>query len=177
MGSSRQKYWSGQPFSSPGNLPSSGIEHGSPEWQADSLVLHEIDVHLKSCHKAVFINKPWSRTYYVQDLGVLLAIWRWVRCISCPHEFGLPEKRGCGMCFCGIYVYRDTGRRRIKQLFVPGRIRKDKESCQVYSITKDWVGGLHQALFNGKGIPPREEHVPVQWHMSSCWVWVYNWYY
>ena len=36
---SRQKYWSGLPFPSPGNLPSSGIEPRSPELQADSLPL------------------------------------------------------------------------------------------------------------------------------------------
>ena len=37
MGSSRQDHWSGLPFSSPGDLPDSGIEPGSPELQADSL--------------------------------------------------------------------------------------------------------------------------------------------
>ena len=34
---SRQEYWSGLPFSSPGNLPDAEIEHGSPALQADSL--------------------------------------------------------------------------------------------------------------------------------------------
>ena len=34
---SRQKYWSGYPFPSPGNLPNPGIEPGSPALQADSL--------------------------------------------------------------------------------------------------------------------------------------------
>ena len=33
---SRQKYWSGYPFPSPGDLPSPGIEPGSPALQADS---------------------------------------------------------------------------------------------------------------------------------------------
>ena len=37
MGFSRQKYWSGLPFPSPGNLPDPGIELGSPELQVDSL--------------------------------------------------------------------------------------------------------------------------------------------
>ena len=37
MGFSRQEYWSGLPFPSPGDLPDSGIEHGSPTFQADSL--------------------------------------------------------------------------------------------------------------------------------------------
>ena len=34
---SRQECWSGLPFPSPGDLPDPGIEHGSPELQADSL--------------------------------------------------------------------------------------------------------------------------------------------
>ena len=37
MGFSRQEYWSGLPFLSPGNLPNPGIEPGSSALQADSL--------------------------------------------------------------------------------------------------------------------------------------------
>jgi len=33
---SKQEYWSGLPFLSPGDLPDSGIEPRSPELQADS---------------------------------------------------------------------------------------------------------------------------------------------
>ena len=35
---SRQEYWSGLPFPSPGDLPNPGIESGSPALQADSLL-------------------------------------------------------------------------------------------------------------------------------------------
>ena len=34
---SRQEYWSGLPFPSPGALPDPGIQPGSPALQADSL--------------------------------------------------------------------------------------------------------------------------------------------
>ena len=37
MGFSRQEYWSGLPFPSPGDLPNPGIEPGSPALQADTL--------------------------------------------------------------------------------------------------------------------------------------------
>ena len=37
MGFSRQEYWSGLPFPSPGDLPKPGVESGSPALQADSL--------------------------------------------------------------------------------------------------------------------------------------------
>ena len=39
MGFSRQEYWSGLPFPSPGDLPDPGIEPGSPALQADSLLI------------------------------------------------------------------------------------------------------------------------------------------
>ena len=38
MGFSRQKYWSGLPFPSQGDLADSGIEPGSPALQADPLL-------------------------------------------------------------------------------------------------------------------------------------------
>ena len=38
MGFSRQEYWNGLPFHSPGDLPNPGIESASPVLQADSLL-------------------------------------------------------------------------------------------------------------------------------------------
>ena len=37
MGFSRQEYWSGLPFPSPGDLPNPGTEPGSPALEADAL--------------------------------------------------------------------------------------------------------------------------------------------
>ena len=37
MGFSRQEYWSGMPFPSPGDLPDPGIDPGSPSLWADAL--------------------------------------------------------------------------------------------------------------------------------------------
>ena len=39
MGLSRQEYWSGLPFPSPGSLPNPGIEPYLLQWQVDSLPL------------------------------------------------------------------------------------------------------------------------------------------
>ena len=36
---SRQEYWSGLPFPSPGDLPDPGIEPGSPALQADDFTI------------------------------------------------------------------------------------------------------------------------------------------
>ena len=38
MGFSRQEYWSGLPFPSPGDLPNPGVKPGFPALQADSLL-------------------------------------------------------------------------------------------------------------------------------------------
>ena len=37
MGFSRQEYWSGLPFPSPGDLPDPGVKPWSPAFQADTL--------------------------------------------------------------------------------------------------------------------------------------------
>ena len=36
---SRQEYWSGLPFPSPGNLPDPGIQPGSPELRVDAFTI------------------------------------------------------------------------------------------------------------------------------------------
>ena len=38
---SRQEYWNGLPYPSPGDRPDPGIEPGSPALQADSLALSQ----------------------------------------------------------------------------------------------------------------------------------------
>ena len=43
MGFCRQEYWSGLPFSPPGDLPDPGIEPMASAWPADSLPLSHLD--------------------------------------------------------------------------------------------------------------------------------------
>ena len=47
MGFSRQEYWSGLPFPSPGDLPNPATELGAPVLQADSLLSEEFFTELK----------------------------------------------------------------------------------------------------------------------------------
>ena len=66
MGFSRQEYWSGVPFPSPGDLPNPGIEPGSPALEADALtseppgknILREeqLSVTLTACNIACYLN-------------------------------------------------------------------------------------------------------------------------
>ena len=51
---SRQGYWSGLPFPSPGDLPNPGIEPGSPALQANSLPTElqgKLDMYILNCLK------------------------------------------------------------------------------------------------------------------------------
>ena len=57
MGFSRQEYWSGLPFPSPGDLPNPGIKPGSPALQADSL-LSELPGKLHIVHG---VSKSWTQ--------------------------------------------------------------------------------------------------------------------
>ena len=47
MGFSRQGYWSGLPFPSPGGVPDPGTEPRSPTLQADALLSEPARKHLK----------------------------------------------------------------------------------------------------------------------------------
>ena len=43
MGFPKQEFWRGLPFPSPGDLPDTGIEPGSPALEADSLKIKIVD--------------------------------------------------------------------------------------------------------------------------------------
>ena len=58
MGFSRQEYWSGLAFPSPGNLPDSGIEPGSPALQTDALPSEPPG-------KPKFKKPLWNITYFI----------------------------------------------------------------------------------------------------------------
>ena len=74
MGFSRQEYWSGLPFPSPGDFPDPGIEAASPALQADSLPTERLNFYqylvlrnIDSVPLLVFIK---TSTSGVQDLGI-----------------------------------------------------------------------------------------------------------
>ena len=65
MGFSREEYWSGLPFPSPGDLPNPGIEPGSPAFQADALTSEPPENHREK------INDYQRRGPYSQHRKVL----------------------------------------------------------------------------------------------------------
>ena len=78
MGFSRQKYWSGLPFPSPGDLPDPGIEPRSPALQKDSLLSEPPGKPIMPCNCHLFptqccvTNCPktqWLKTAATTTLG------------------------------------------------------------------------------------------------------------
>ena len=72
MGFSRQEYWSGLPFPSPGDLPSPGIEPRSPALQADTLLANAPNTyHVKTMNLIWFELVPFTGylSKYLTSLG------------------------------------------------------------------------------------------------------------
>ena len=70
MGFSRQEYWSGSHFSSPGELPDPGIKPGSLALQVDSLpfeppekLLHKKILKKKKLNKLVLCTRSYAKCF------------------------------------------------------------------------------------------------------------------
>ena len=61
MGFSRQEYWSGLPFPSPGDLPNSGNEPGSLTFQANALISEPQGKPKQTKHGLIFHATTWYR--------------------------------------------------------------------------------------------------------------------
>ena len=61
---SRQEYWSGLPFLSPGDLPDLGIKPGSPAWQADSLLSEPLRKSIKGDIEAFGFSSACPLHYF-----------------------------------------------------------------------------------------------------------------
>ena len=65
MGFSRQEYWSGLPFPSPGDLPDPGIEPRSPALQADALTSEPPEK--PNTEPLAKIHEPYSSTMEIKS--------------------------------------------------------------------------------------------------------------
>ena len=70
MGLSRQEYWIGLPFPSPGDLPNPGIEPSSPALQADALTSEPPGK--PAINASATLNKPPAPHY----LLLYLLLWK-----------------------------------------------------------------------------------------------------
>ena len=89
MGFSRQEYWSGLPFPSPGDLPDPGIEPGSPAFQADALT-----------------SEPPGKPYMFYMLSKILATWELFLVAEPYHSLNVPEFVSCNnfLYICWLYL-------------------------------------------------------------------------
>ena len=71
MGFSRQEYWSGLAFTSPGDLPSPGIEPRSPTLQEDSLPFELIEAE----NRLVIARTRAGWIWGVSSNGCGLSFW------------------------------------------------------------------------------------------------------
>ena len=99
MGFSRQEYWSGLPFPSPGHLPNPEIEPGSPALQADALASEPQGIFFfKISRPHDFRWRIWVSCIYrcLEKGGLLNNYWSTTlhpntglkeSCITCGHYF------------------------------------------------------------------------------------------
>ena len=92
MGFSRQEYWSGLLFPSPGDLPNPGIEPGSPTLQADALtsephcpeyivlIAHQNTHWYSLCAQAqalaLFLHFSFNRHSHLKLVFNILQMWK-----------------------------------------------------------------------------------------------------
>ena len=83
MGFSRQEYWSGLPFPSPGDLPNPGIKPGSPTLQADALTSEPPEKPLKvtSYHLCHIMCHNWHLIMFTMFNG-----------LEVSHRSSLPSR-------------------------------------------------------------------------------------
>ena len=75
MGFSRQEYWSGLIFPTPGDLPNPGMEPGSPALQADSLLSESLRHKCPSDYLSgghVYCEESFLRR---TQLGIPNSVW------------------------------------------------------------------------------------------------------
>ena len=122
---SRQEYWSGLPFPSPGNLPKPGIETRSPALQADSL-LTELEHRNRGCMaecKGV-VEKGWD-DYLIPSpqncYHLLLYYLQFTTLVSFSKKIEQPTEENFQT---SIFAYLYTGFPPVTTLRVPPRLAK-----------------------------------------------------
>ena len=104
IGFSRQEYWSGLPFPSPGDLPNPGIEARSPALQADALSSEppgKPRQHIKN-QRHYFTNKgPSSQSYGFSSSHV----WMW----ELNYKESWVPKNWCFYCGVGEGSWESLG--------------------------------------------------------------------
>ena len=96
MGFSRQEYWSGLPFPSPGDLPNPGIKPRSPSLQADSLLPESPGKPQLSltCPDALFFHAHHQRNCLTDPFNC----WSTLERHGCTRMLSLDSQTSCLQC-------------------------------------------------------------------------------
>ena len=133
MGFSRQEYWSGLPFPSPGDLPDPGIEHVSPTLQADSLPSKPPG---KPTYKKTFLSIKTGQLKKYQQIHAwvansqVLEIMKWIS-LETDHPVSLSWVSVASPTEAGLAGWDG-------ELFVGGRADTQLPICS----TLQWQPGL-----------------------------------
>ena len=90
MGFSRQEYWIGLPFPSPGDLPNPGIKPGSPAFQADALTSEPPGKPFMKYRSQVFMNYN-RKTYNSLKYTIFFLLFRMSFVSDCQIPMHFPR--------------------------------------------------------------------------------------
>ena len=129
MGFSRQKYWSGSPFPSPGDLPDPGIKPRSPALQADALTSEPPGKLFKWLYKVIdSLIKLWKCCGHRVGWGVRQSSWE-----------GFSGKASQMKQHSGLHTYSLRGSKGSLQLsgiqMCSGNSSVQLASCLCFSLT------------------------------------------
>ena len=123
MGFSRQEYWSGLPFPSPGDLPDSGIEPRSPTLQADYLLSEP-----PGKPRSIVHNCPKVETTHMS-----INWWMGKQKLVHPYNkilFGNKEKFSTHLCTKNTYVFCTNLCTRYKSMYLENIMLSERNWSQ-----------------------------------------------
>ena len=119
MGFSRQEYWSGLPFPSPGDLPNPGIEPGSPTLEADALTSEPP-------------GKPWKTHPILQGLGGSQGKTDQLHCTHMENFHGLDSFSVCNL--LDLQLKQDRGIESKKDLYSSDQLIFNKSANTIWHV-------------------------------------------
>ena len=144
MGFSRQEYWSGSPFPSPGDLHNPGIESRSPTLQADSLLAEPPG---KPKNTGLGSHSLLQRNFKTQGSN-----WGLLYCRQILYQLSYPASPSPPCCCCKVTsVMSDSVQPHRRE---PTRLPRPWDSPG----QNTGVGSLLQGIFPTQGSNPGVPH-------------------
>ena len=133
---SRQGYWNGLPFLSPGDIPNPGVKSKSPAWQEDSI--HCVFIYFFCCHLQKYQKLNVENLEDLKEDYNHSDIWS-----SYPS---LSKKLGQQLSVDFLYTWMCVGKHTSQHPLEPWW--GSKEPIKEKSFKGYWVGTQDQALLD-----------------------------